>query len=390
MGFMSASSLWRKSLIKVCFLFFLCIFAVPVDALAFPFFSRQVGRDCTYCHTLFPKLNETGRTFRGNGYRFEGEGEWKEVKDWTILPAAVEVEVEGIYNRFKSSGVRSESSDLKIEEINFISGGAIGKTGKVSALASIIFSQTDTGTDTRIGRAFVQVNDLDGSTGKGLINLRAGQWDIGLPFLNPVGVVITNAYLAETAMNVITPEQRAIEVNGSIITDEGSLWPTHRYSAGLARSNVNGDDKLRDYYATYSATINEDYSIGAIYRGGREKIGALDTSYNKYGIAGEAEAGSFILTAAYFKSDRSGANNQSDYLIEALYKVLPKLSFAARYELLKEKDKKGAKSQSFMARYNILSNVFAQLELRGLSDDDHITGTNEDEQKARLLLVAVF
>lgn len=362
----------------------------PTPAEAFPFFSRQIGRDCTYCHTLFPKLNETGRIYRSNGYRFEGEGEWKEIKDITGIPASLEVEVEGIYNKIKTGGLRTETSDAKIEEVEISAGGAFGKSGKVTVLGTVLTGQTDTGTDTRINKALVQINDLIGDTGAGVLNLRAGQWDIGLPFLTPARQVILNTYLASSAMDVLTLEQRAFEVNGSVLSDEESMLPTHRYSVGLARENVYDDNKLRGYYATYSATFKENYSIGAIFRGGHEKNGALDVRFNKLGLAAEAEKGPFILTAGFFRSIRSSASDLNDYLAEAFYKPLPKLSLGLRFENLREKGKKSAKSQSLMARYNILSNVFAQLEYRGLNDTGHVAGLNEDEDKLRLIFVAAF
>lgn len=364
-------------------------FIFSADAYAFPFFSRQVGRDCTYCHSIFPKLNETGRAYRSGGYRFAAEGEWKEVKDWTALPASFEAEIEGAYSRIRSNGVRTESSDLKVEEVELSAGGAMGKSGRISALASVITGQTDTGTDTRVNRAFVQINDLAGERGEGALNLRAGQWDLGLPFLNTSGMVITNQYLAETTLGLLNREQRGVELNGFVQGSKETL-PTHRYSVGLTREDVNSSSKLKGYYATYSATFLEVYSIGAIYRGGHEKNGLNDISFNKYGLAGEAEAGPVILTLAYFRVDRTGAPDINNYLAEAFYTPVPRLSFGARFDYAKEKDKKGIKSQSFMARYNILSNAYAQVEYRGLSDKDHLKGANEDEDKVRVFLVAVF
>ncbi|MBI5588425.1 MAG: hypothetical protein HY889_08700 [Deltaproteobacteria bacterium] len=359
------------------------------DSEAYPFFSRKVGRDCTYCHALFPRLNETGRVYRSNGYRFAVD-EWKEVKDWASVPLSAEVEVEGAYNRVKAAGVRTESSDLKIEEVEITAAGAFGKDGKITSLVSVVSGQTDTGTDTSIHKAFIQVNDLVGPAGEGFLNLRAGQFDMGLPFLNTVGTVLTNRYLADSVLGVLAGEERAVELNGSVVTDEESMLPTHRYSAGVVRENVYDDNKLRGYYAAYSATFREKYNIGVIYRGGHEKYGSKDASFGKYGLAGSADAGPFIVTMGYFNANRSGTPRRSDWLAELIYQPLPRLSFAARYDYLKEKGRTGAKSQTFMARYNILSNVYTQLEYRGLTDNGHATGANEGEDKLRLLFVAVF
>ena len=324
------------------------------DAGAYPFFSRKVGRDCTFCHTAFPMLNETGRIYRSNGFRFAAD-EWKEVRDWQSVPFSAEAEVEGAYNRVKSGGVATESSDLKIEEAEMIAGGAFGKTGKVTALVSLLTEQTDTGYDTSLHKAFVQVNDLIGAAGEGALNLKAGQFDIGLPFLNTMGTPVSNRYLA-----------------------------------GVVRENVYDDNKLRGYYAWYSATFKERYNIGGIYRGGHEKSGSTDASFDKWGLAASAEAGPFILTAGYFRADRSGSPAKSDYVAELLYQPVSRVSLAARYDYLKEKGAQGVKSQTFMARYGILSNVYAQIEYRGLKDTGHVAGTNEDEDKVRVFLTAIF
>ena len=359
------------------------------DADAYPFFSRKVGRDCTFCHTAFPMLNETGRVYRSNGYRFPSD-EWKEVKDWQSVPISAEAEVEGAYDRVKSGGVATESSDLKIEEAEVTAGGAFGKTGKITALVSLLAEQTDTGSNTSIHKAFIQANDLVGPSGEGALNLRAGQFDIGLPFLNTVGTPVSNRYLADRVMGVIAMEERAVELNGSVVADEESYAPTHRYAAGVVRENVYDDNKLRGYYAWYSATFRERYNIGGVYRGGHEKSGSKDASFDKWGLAGSAEAGPFILTAGYFKDGLSGAPWKTDYAAELLYQPVSRVSLAARYDYLKEKGAKGAKSQTFMARYNILSNVYAQIEYRGLKDAGHVAGANEDEDKVRAFLAAVF
>lgn len=353
-------------------------------------FSRQIGRDCTYCHTLVPKLNETGRVFRSNGFRFEEEGEWKGIRDYTVLPVSFEAEVEALYNRTTAGGVKTEDSDLKIEEVEVMAGGALGKEGRVSALALVAVEETTSGAEVVIPRAFIQVNDLAGSIGSGMLNVRAGKWDVGLPFLNAIGQVIGNRYLADTTLRLISPEDKGLEVNGSVISYREEDSTAHRYAVGLVREDLNDDDRLKGYYAWYSVTFNDTVSLGAIYRGGREKNGLVDVSYNKYGFAGEVEAGPFVFSAGYFGTARPGLPERTDYLAEVIFIPLPKFSFAGRFELLKENGKRGVKSQSFMVRYHILSNVYAQAELRGINDDDRVAGSNEDEIKLRLFLVALF
>jgi len=47
-----------------------CVLAVTEQAHAIPTFSRKYKTSCITCHTVFPKLNDTGEAFRRNGYQF--------------------------------------------------------------------------------------------------------------------------------------------------------------------------------------------------------------------------------------------------------------------------------------------------------------------------------
>lgn len=362
---------------------------LPSAAEAFPSFARQVGRDCGYCHTAFPKLNDTGRTFLFNGYRFEAEGEWRAVKDLQSMPVSFEVEIEGLYDNIKTAGVRSEASDLKAEEAEVMAGGAFGKDGRVTALLSVaVLQKDDDSFETVIPKAFIQINDLLGPTGAGKLNLRAGIDEIGLPFFRPSSTPISNAMFAETLIGALGDSRRLIEVNGSV-TSEGDRTVAHRYRAGVVRETVESGNKLKGLYASWAATIDEDFSFGAIFRAGKESEAGQDISYQRYGVAAEAETGPFIFTAGYFKSQREGAADGDDWLVEALYFV-KRFTFGARYETARFEGSSAARSQTLMTRYDILSSAYVQLEYRHRQDSDRIADGGELENKARLILTALF
>ncbi|MEE8575410.1 MAG: hypothetical protein V3T30_08360, partial [Thermodesulfobacteriota bacterium] len=201
----------KSILIKITFIFFaLAVLLLPGAAFAMPMFARQIGRKCTYCHSVFPKLNETGRIFKSNGYRFAEEGEWLKVKDIKTIPVAFEVEVEGIYNRTRMApGGWIDSSDMKVEELEVMAGGALGTSGRISVLGVLGVAQTeadDGSTDYEpfIGPAFVQVNDLIGPKGEGLLNIRGGQWEVALPNLGSMQKVVKNGYFADSVLDVFT------------------------------------------------------------------------------------------------------------------------------------------------------------------------------------------
>lgn len=362
---------------------------LPPSAEALPQFARQVGRDCGYCHNAVPRLNDAGRTFLFNGYRFEAEGEWRTVKDIVTPPVAFEVEVEGIYNNVRSAGGRVEESDFKVEEAEILAGGAFGKDGRVSALLAVAVQQNADDTfDTVIPKAFIQINDLAGPQGAGTLNLKAGVGEVGMPMLRPASTPITNAMFAESILGVIGSGERFVELNGALLT-EGDRTLNHRYRAGLSRESVLGDDKLKGLYGTWATTIDETYTFGVIVRKGEETAGVQDVPYLKYGAGGELVAGPIVLTAAYFRSDRDGAPDADDWLAEALWFV-KRYTLGARYETAGVDGARRASSQTLMARYDIMTSTFLQFEYRHRRDPDRTAGGGELENKARILLLTLF
>ncbi len=60
----------RASLLGSAILGCLSVLTCTDEAQAIPTFSRKYRTSCITCHTIFPKLNDTGEAFRRNGYQF--------------------------------------------------------------------------------------------------------------------------------------------------------------------------------------------------------------------------------------------------------------------------------------------------------------------------------
>ncbi len=364
---------------------------------ALPLFARRIGRDCSFCHMAFPKLNERGRIFRSNGYRFAEEESWEDVRRWDTLPLSMEVEVEGLYDRTHLSGTVKESSDLKIGEAELLSAGTVGRTGRVTFYGVIgaeetINSDGSTSYDPFIGDAFVQINDLAGPRGQGMLNIRAGQWETGaLPFLSHSQRLLDARYMAQNSLNVFRPAERALELNGSVAADEENYIPTQRYSVGLSREDTVDDDRMKGFYSTYSLTFAESMSLGAVFRSGRERAaGGGDTSYIKYGLAGELYTGRIIVAAGLFRSEPHRGPTLTDYLAEATVFPIRRFLLTARLDLVETKNRKDATLVGVSLRYYILSNVYTTAEYSRLTDRDHVTSTLDEERRVRFSLVALL
>ena len=66
----------------------------PERAGAIPAFSRQTGKPCSTCHSVIPKLNQTGQNFRTSGFRFPEDTEREALQDLKHVPRSAEIEVE--------------------------------------------------------------------------------------------------------------------------------------------------------------------------------------------------------------------------------------------------------------------------------------------------------
>lgn len=88
-------------------------------AQAIPQFSRQYGRDCSYCHSAPPRLNQRGEDFLARGYRFPPE---------MLIPEHASVPL-AIWNTFDIE--HRESADLTKgfpSRVEVISAGTIFRT----------------------------------------------------------------------------------------------------------------------------------------------------------------------------------------------------------------------------------------------------------------------
>jgi len=61
---------------------FLCVSLTPEDSNAIPAFARKYQFNCSNCHLAWPQLNQMGRTFKENGYKFPGNEKTEAISDF--------------------------------------------------------------------------------------------------------------------------------------------------------------------------------------------------------------------------------------------------------------------------------------------------------------------
>lgn len=89
-------------------------------AFNMPMFARKLGTECTTCHTVIPKLNQTGMNFRAAGFRMADEigAEDKEV-DNISTQTSTRLQTRYDLARTDNAGVKTDKSQLTFHEVTF-------------------------------------------------------------------------------------------------------------------------------------------------------------------------------------------------------------------------------------------------------------------------------
>jgi hypothetical protein len=378
---------------------------VPQEADAIPAFSRQTEKSCSTCHQALPKLNQTGQSFRTNGFRFPEDKEWTDVQDLKHVPVSMRLIVEAEYNNADNS---KPTSKLSVATIELMAGAPLGKTGVFSPYIDIGYANRTVA----VNQAYGQLNDLLGPTGHGLLNMKAGQFDIALPFLSHSQRVMRQRYFAQSALGILGARAQTITPPGVPVTDEAlefyntavelnGQWLgdtiTHRYMVGMFQpQQLTELNRLEHpgFYATYAATLFDNYQIGAIYKrdvvnnptpdlpNGRK---ALD----KWGVAGEAKWGPFIATAGYFRAASLDQRTFQNVLVEGLFIPNKQWVLGARWDHLMQQGAASGSRTTAMIRYHFTSSVYVQGEWR-VTDAFNTAQFEPDSLQGRLFVNAAF
>ncbi len=73
-GAFKVKSIALRSALSATALAVALILAAP-NAEATPKFARQTGQNCSFCHSGVPRLNDTGLSFKDNGFRLPSNNE---------------------------------------------------------------------------------------------------------------------------------------------------------------------------------------------------------------------------------------------------------------------------------------------------------------------------
>ncbi len=191
-------------------------FLQPRSGDAIPAFARKYQTSCTTCHNNYPELNDFGKAFKKNGFKFPKDDEMfvkeppvmlgaKALK--SVFPKAVYPgEIPGsipIGLRYSGFATYNAKQPLALgylprtdlftpNTFTMIAAGSFGQM--MSFWIDDDISAGGSGADGGLGDGYLKVNDLGHYIGlpKDSLNLRFGQFELDLPFTQARSINLTD------------------------------------------------------------------------------------------------------------------------------------------------------------------------------------------------------
>lgn len=306
----------------------------PGESNAIPAFARKNGMACSGCHTAWPMLNNVGRRYKENGYRFSKE-EQPRVKinenlSWDeSLPVSV-VLVARPYDK-KDSGERKVRA---LHEAELMIGGPMGE--KMSGFFEIEAEDefiNDLGLDVGVPAASLSYNHSDA------VNLQFSYADVlwfdsyntysnSRRLTRGVQAVVSNAFGGADNDGALNTPRQNVAVYGR---------PVDSFFYGVSMSGLADDAEGVDgqtVTARVAYEFTQDIMLGAMIMDGVCTVAsgsascvANDRDYSRTGLDVQATISDMTITGAYLQAedDNNAATTTLEnnaFFVQAMY-VIP-------------------------------------------------------------------
>jgi hypothetical protein len=253
--------------------------------MAIPAFARKYHTACATCHNNWPELNDFGRAFKINGFKFPKDDEsflkepplmlgaqaQKETFPKSIYPG--ELPILPIALRYSGTFSYTSTQPAQVAAAGYVPSTDLFQPGTVTLLAagsfgpSISFwidddlSAGGSGADGGLGDGYLKANDFLGHfmhIPKNDLNVRFGQFELDLPFTQFRGINLTSYAIYDQTANVnpsgqgplagttanpfnFSSPERGIEIGG--YPHNGyTWWSVAVLDGGNATGTVNSKD----------------------------------------------------------------------------------------------------------------------------------------------------
>jgi hypothetical protein len=325
------------------------ILSIPPPASAIPAFSRKYGTSCTTCHSDFPKLNDFGKAFKDAGFKFPKDDEsflktppvmlgapaqaelWPHTVYPGVIPGSLPVglryntyyqQVSANRNNFNlvlpagTVGNFIPKSDFQPGYFSIFTAGNFGSD--ISFWVDDDISVAGANANGALGDGYLKFNNLSRlmKLPEGSVNLRAGQFELDLPFsqarswnlsgwdiFSEANVGIQNGL--GPAQNVSNGAKMEDAANGAEISG-GHPYQGYHYSVAVFDQNttgtfINPPNIAPQNAVSYSSDSNfKDVYGRFVYRFNLEKDPASRDGVQAAGSTGPRDHTFIALGTFYF------------------------------------------------------------------------------------------
>ncbi|MDQ7787909.1 MAG: hypothetical protein RDU01_09885 [Thermodesulfovibrionales bacterium] len=304
--------------ILIAAMVFLCVSLIPEDSNAIPAFARKYQMNCGSCHLAWPQLNQVGRTFKENGYKFPGNEQTEVISDflqWDRHIPLTAVIVSRPYDE-KKSDVRKVRA---LHEVELMVAGLLYKN--VSGFLEIEAEDE---------------NDFEPEISIGVLGYHPMKaFNIQLSYspvlwADPYDTLSEKRKLTRGAYSVIDNPFGGADNEGTLSAARQTIALYGRsleklfYSVGFSGVADDAEGKnANNFHGRLAVDVIPELTLGTFGISGKWDEDDIERDFSRYGFDLQVDYSNVRLTGAYLhaKDDRetSGSEDNNAWYTQAFY-----------------------------------------------------------------------
>jgi hypothetical protein len=313
----------------------------PGDADAIPAFARKYQFNCTNCHLAWPQLNQMGRMFKENGYRFPGNEKAEVISDFLQWDKYIPLSVMLVSQPYdeKKSDVRKVRA---LHEAELMVAGLLYKN--VSGFLEIEAEDEE---------------DFEPEIDTGVLGYHPLKWlNIQLSYssvlwADPYDTYSSSRRLSRGSYSVIDKTFGGADNEGALGDSRQTVALYGRpleqlfYSIGFSGNADDAEgENASNFHGRLAFDVIPEVTIGAFGIAGKWDEDEIERDFNRYGIDLQAEYANFRLTGVFLHATDDKeitGEEENDALYAQLFYVWkkdarPLLVPLVRYDSYEEND----------------------------------------------------
>ncbi|MBE0426386.1 MAG: hypothetical protein IBX72_07040 [Nitrospirae bacterium] len=329
--------------ILIAALAFLCVSLLPDNSNAIPSFARKYQMNCSNCHLAWPQLNQMGRTFKENGYKFPGDAKTEVISDflqWDKHIPLTAVIVSRPYDE-KKSDVRKVRA---LHEVELMVAGLLYKN--VSGFLEIE-AEDEEDFEPEISTGVLGYHPMKA------LNIQLSYSPV--LWADPYDTFSDKRKLTRGGYSVIDNPFGGADNEGTLANSRQTIALYGRsfeklfYSVGFSGLADDAEGKnANNFHGRLAVDIIPEVTIGAFGITGKWDQDDIDRDFSRYGFDLQVDYSNVRLTGAYLhaKDDRDIAGNEDNdaWYAQAFYvwkkDVRPLLVPLVRFDSYEKSDGK--------------------------------------------------